>query len=165
MFYCERCGDADCCERLDLQTEPVLCDACYKKETTERLIDVFMHIGDHISNRDEYGICFDTTLAKAIEDVIVMLKSQDGNDVTIQKWIPVTERFPDLELEEVKTDDNDLFPCLVVRKHPRAKNGRYIAKMWYDGYGFLDGNSVDVTDEITHWMPLPEMPKTNRGAD
>ncbi len=31
MFYCERCGDADCCERLDLQSEPVLCDECYEK--------------------------------------------------------------------------------------------------------------------------------------
>ena len=31
MFYCERCGDADCCERLDLITEPVLCDKCYEK--------------------------------------------------------------------------------------------------------------------------------------
>ena len=31
MFYCERCGDSDCCERLDLKTEPVLCDECYKK--------------------------------------------------------------------------------------------------------------------------------------
>ena len=34
MFYCERCGNAEgerCCERLDLITEPVLCDECYEK--------------------------------------------------------------------------------------------------------------------------------------
>lgn len=48
--------------------------------TREKLIDVFMHIGDHITNRDEYGICFDTTLAKGIEDVLQMLK----NGVTVQ---------------------------------------------------------------------------------
>ena len=82
-----------------------------------------------------------------------------GEGETAQKWIPVTERFPDLELEEVKTDDHDLFPCLAVRKHPKAKNGKYTAKVWYDGYGFLDGISNDVTDEVTHWMPLPEPPK------
>ena len=29
MFYCEWCGDADCCERLDLREEPILCDECY----------------------------------------------------------------------------------------------------------------------------------------
>ena len=62
-------------------------------------------------------------------------------DNQVSKWIPVTERLPDLELVEVKTDDNDLFPCLAVRKHPRAKNGKYTAKVWYDGYGFIDGIS------------------------
>lgn len=82
-----------------------------------------------------------------------------ANGATIQRWIPVSERLPDLELVEVKTDDKDLFPCLVVRKHPRAKAGKFTAKVWYDGYGFIDGNSIDVTDEITHWMPLPQPPK------
>lgn len=76
------------------------------------------------------------------------------------KWIPVTERLPDLELVEVKTDDNDLFPCLAARKHTRAKNGIYTEKVWYDGYGFIDGVLNDVTDEVTHWMPLPEAPTT-----
>lgn len=28
MFYCELCGDTDCCERTDLIGEPVLCDRC-----------------------------------------------------------------------------------------------------------------------------------------
>lgn len=79
--------------------------------------------------------------------------------VTVQEWISVNDRWPDLELEEVKTDDNDLFPCLAVRKHQRAKNGKYTAKVWYDGHGFIDGDSIDVTDEITHWMPLPQPPK------
>lgn len=82
-----------------------------------------------------------------------------ANGVTVQEWISVNNRWPDLELEEVKTDDNDLFPCLAVRKHQRAKNGKYTAKVWYDGHGFIDGDSIDVTDEITHWMPLPQPPK------
>ena len=50
-----------------------------KMADREKLIDVFMHIGDHISNRDEYGICFDTPLVEAIENVLAMLKSQDAN--------------------------------------------------------------------------------------
>lgn len=29
MFYCEICGSADCCERTDLDGEPILCDDCY----------------------------------------------------------------------------------------------------------------------------------------
>ena len=82
-----------------------------------------------------------------------------ANGVTVQKWIPVTERLPDLELVEVKTDDKDVYPCLAARKHPRANNGKYTAKVWYDGCGFIDGISNDVTDEVTHWMPLPGPPK------
>ena len=30
MCYCERCGNSDCCERLNLPEEPVLCDRCYE---------------------------------------------------------------------------------------------------------------------------------------
>lgn len=29
MIECEWCGDPDCCERLDLEWEPILCDECY----------------------------------------------------------------------------------------------------------------------------------------
>ncbi len=49
--------------------------------TREKLIDVFMHMGDHIQSLDEYGFGFDSTLAKAIEDVVAMLKQPDANDV------------------------------------------------------------------------------------
>ena len=31
MFYCEKCGDTDCCERTGLLGEPVLCDKCHEK--------------------------------------------------------------------------------------------------------------------------------------
>ena len=39
MIFCERCGDADCCERLDILTEPILCDKCYEEavENGERI--------------------------------------------------------------------------------------------------------------------------------
>lgn len=29
MLECEWCGDPDCCERLDLEWEPILCNECY----------------------------------------------------------------------------------------------------------------------------------------
>ena len=32
MFYCDKCGSTDCCERTDLVNEPVLCDKCYAEE-------------------------------------------------------------------------------------------------------------------------------------
>lgn len=30
MFWCEKCGSTDACERTDLVNEPILCDKCYK---------------------------------------------------------------------------------------------------------------------------------------
>ena len=123
------------------------------KEALKKSVE---YVGEKCSGRycrdceyDKYG---DDCEANAMVDSLI------ANGVTIQRWIPVTERLPDLELVDAKTDDNDLFPCLVSRKHQRAKKGKYVAKAWYDGCGFIDGDSVDVTDEVTHWMPLPETP-------
>ena len=75
------------------------------------------------------------------------------------KWIPVTERKPDLELVEAKTEDIDLYSCLATIKNDRARSGRYVGKVWYDGIGFIDGDRIDITCNVTHWMPLPALPK------
>ena len=77
---------------------------------------------------------------------------------TLQEWISVKDRLPDLELSNAKANDMDLFPCLCVIPHKRAKNGRYVTKLWYTGEGFIDGNNV-YCDEVTHWMPIPQPPK------
>ena len=37
MLYCDKCGSGDCCERTDLENEPVLCDDCYDKEFKKAL--------------------------------------------------------------------------------------------------------------------------------
>lgn len=76
-----------------------------------------------------------------------------------QKWIPVTERLPDLELVDAKANDRDVYPCLCVVKHQRARGGRYVTKLFYDGENFMDRDMCLWTFETTHWMPLPEPPK------
>ena len=81
------------------------------------------------------------------------------NGVTVQEWISVKDRLPDLELVEAKTFDCDLYPCLVTIKNKRAEGGRYVGKAWYDGKGFMNADCVDITYEVTHWMPLPPAPK------
>ena len=92
----------------------------------------------------------------AVERVVNALTA---NGVTVQRWIPVTERLPDLELVEAKADDFDLYACLATVKNDRASNGRYVGKAWYDGERFMDSDCVDITYNVTHWMPLPEPPK------
>ena len=80
------------------------------------------------------------------------------------RWIPVTERFPDLELVYAKSNGFDLYVCLVTVKNLIAKRGRYVKKAWYDEYGFIDEDYVDITYDVTHWMPLPKPPKEETGC-
>lgn len=67
MFFCEKCGNGDCCERTDLVNEPVLCDECYAIEVYDgtRCVDA-----DCCLNVD--GICHDigTILARIPSEVL-----------------------------------------------------------------------------------------------
>ena len=99
----------------------------------EKLVDVFMHLDEHISYKEEYGVLFDTPFAEAVEKVLQMLK----NGVTVQEWISVKDRLPD-------RDD------MVIAFYPtmRGTNGEMqIHKAWA------------MSETCTHWMPLPEPPK------
>ena len=86
----------------------------------KRLIDVFMHMGDHIQSLDEYGFCFDSTLAKAIEDVVAMLKNPDANDV-----VPVV-RCKDCK-HYVWDEFDGAYVCVQLSK--------YVKKDFYCSYG------------------------------
>ena len=66
--------------------------------------------------------------------------------VTVQEWIPVTERLPDI-------GDR----CLCNVKSFAFPGSFYHAILPYDKYGFVEGGIY--TDDVTHWMPLPEPPK------
>lgn len=81
-----------------------------------------------------------------------------ANGVTIQRWIPVTERLPEDDLPKgskakrikvqvaYRTNGN-----WVVRTQVRAKG------YWYGEPDKWDW--IKERDPITHWMPLPEPPK------
>jgi hypothetical protein len=66
------------------------------------------------------------------------------------KWIPVTERLPDV-FKHVLVNIPGMAPHPTVQEAFREKNG-----MWYsNGFRYL-------ADEITHWMPLPEPPEEGK---
>ena len=66
--------------------------------------------------------------------------------VTVQQWIPVTERLP---------EDNGRYLCNV--KSFAFPGCFYQAILQCDKHGFKEGNIY--TDDVTHWMPLPQPPK------
>ena len=69
-----------------------------------------------------------------------------ANGVTIQEWIPVTERLP---------EHDGRYLCNV--KYFSFQGSFYQAILEYDKHGFQEGHIY--TDDVTHWMPLPTPPK------
>ena len=66
--------------------------------------------------------------------------------VDMPKWIPVTERLPECDGRYLCNVKSFSFPGTFYRT----------ILQYVDG-GFVEGHIY--TDDVTHWMPLPEPPK------
>lgn len=72
-----------------------------------------------------------------------------AHGVTIQRWIPVTERLPEKNTDVLAYRGNHIGDLMDVYTYKGDDE-------WDDTYG----NRQYTEDEgITHWMPLPEPPK------
>ena len=104
-------------------------------------LKVIAHLGDHITYKEDIGICYDSTLAKVIEDAYMTLK----NGVTVQEWISTDERIP------TEDDATDGYVAVVYA--------------WGDDVKTKTISLVDVViahpDLYDYWMPLnlPQPPK------
>ena len=66
-----------------------------------------------------------------------------ANGVTVQEWIPVTERLP----------DNDTYILVTT-------DGVTASAYWHnDRFYAFTAIGVATVGCVTHWMPLPEPPK------
>lgn len=72
------------------------------------------------------------------------------NGVTIQKWIPVTERLPD--------DGDDVLAYLSDEYESRIFPANYDHGIWFDCNLNVSQSSV------THWMLIPEAPQEESHA-
>lgn len=79
-------------------------------------------------------------------------------------WIPVTERLPEVdtalagheEVTVIATNGEFVRPMIYKRATVRKKTVRRWKWIWDRIYEGLP---------VTHWMPLPEPPKTEGGAE
>lgn len=91
-----------------------------------------------------------------------------ANGITIQKWIPVTERLPEkdgkyLLFEQRKQGAyiDTIYFAKDARKIDRYDFKDNWKNVWYDydnEWGYY------TVDTFTHWMPLPEPPKEENHA-
>lgn len=71
-----------------------------------------------------------------------------ANGVTVQCWVPVTERLPEVGDEVLVCDEDGIcYLCEYVD---------ILGGVWDDGDV---GSEYIALDEFTHWMPLPDAPK------
>ena len=100
-------------------------------DVREKLVDLIRNADYHpcVGAVRTIGSMFTTEF---IEDIASQLIT---NGVTVQKWIPVADRLPDVGVEVLVYSE-------IVG----------ICVDYYDGdlFGYSD---------VTHWMPLPEPPK------
>jgi hypothetical protein len=84
----------------------------------------------------------DHSYARMLNQAAKRLKELDQE----QKWIPVSERLPECDGRYLCNVKSFSFPGTFYRT----------ILQYVDG-GFVEGHIY--TDDVTHWMPLPEPPK------
>ena len=123
--------------------------------TREKLIELLNEAdewADHKCDELECETCpADKMKSNCVQQL--MVDRLIANGVTVQKWIPVSERLPEKAGK-----------YLVVTKSCFKKGEIYIQLMWYgakSGFHISDPDfgCMKMNKYVTHWMPLPEPPK------
>ena len=105
----------------------------------EKLIELVKQGIDAYCNSSSY-----TELQKVVADHLI------ANGVTIQRWIPVTERLPDKNMK-----------CLCSYVFHENTDYHFEQVLFY--YATCENPHFQHEGElglkVTHWMPLPDLPK------
>ena len=87
-------------------------------------------------------------------EMLKLIEYLVANGVTVQEWIPVTEKMP---------KERGFY--LVAVKH--WCDGKPVTReAFWNGSDWLSCEKrVEITPRVTHWMPLQEPPEMDGGAD
>ena len=110
------------------------------REKLIELLDDIQFRGEDFTDYEIYGMRLPNTVSnESVADHLI------ANGVTVQQWIPVSERLPE-----------NICPVLVALEGlSTAFNGWYHDGKWWT----VGAGTRPFTQKVTHWMPLPEPPK------
>ena len=70
-----------------------------------------------------------------------------ANGVTVQEWIPVDDRLPEV----------GGYVVCIAKRNPFSRFMPMIARI--EKNGWVNPMTEQYISEVTHWMPMPELPK------
>ena len=113
--------------------------------TREKLVELLCDVieTDGCSGHCNFPPCY---LVKACADHLI------ANGVTVQKWIPVTERLPETTYKTMVIVCVDGEKSAARWFERTTIRGKLVERFRYPW-------DVITCENITHWMPLPEPPK------
>lgn len=88
-----------------------------------------------------------------------------------QKWIPCSERFPELtiHIDDPSIGEWDNSEPVLVYHNDRKFNGNYIIAQYTNGfaddrYGWTEMETAEELEKVIAWMPLPEPYREKQGV-
>ena len=120
-----------------------------REKLVELLGNIYLHMMDGHNTIGEYNIPH--KFKEKIADYLIR------NGVTVQEWISVKDRLPDKDENYIVAACDEGCPAgegiwystvVVVAEYYKG------SWTWYYG-----GHEFSLDGIVTHWMPLPELPK------
>ena len=116
------------------------------REKLVELLDSHCDYAGHVDCKDD--------CTKCLADHLI------AHGVTVQGWIPVTERLPEDDPNIKKHIEGEKFGFLTVLVYNGVakETNRFFSNE--ERYGLPKTNGWEwASQNVTHWMPLPEPPK------
>ena len=80
-------------------------------------------------------------------DVFAIAQHLITHGVTVQEWIPITEMLPEA----------GGYVVCIAKRNPFSRFMPMVARI--EKNGWVNPMTEQYISEVTHWMPMPELPK------